>query len=142
MRGRGSYRKRHQRKTLTINIPIPGLSVNKIYSGRKTRSWHYKKYRKQIFNFLEDYDPNLFCLKGNLHLSIEVGFSSKLSDLSNIIKALEDCLAEKFKFNDRQISDISMKKFLVNKGDEYTKVFLRKSKRNIDTRNKNSGRHK
>jgi len=122
------------KRTLHLDIPFPALSTNKLYGGRKHRSFHYKKYRKDIFKFLKDNYPDPVNLKGNLVLTMEVGFSSSLSDLSNSVKGIEDCIASFYNFNDRQIISIRLEKYLVNKGDEYIKLKLRGSKRDIDRR--------
>ncbi len=122
------------RRSVDLVIPYPALSTNKMYSGRKVRSYHYKKYRKDIFKFLSTSYPDPVSLKGNLVMTMEVGFSSPLSDLSNAIKTTEDCIAEYFKFNDRQIIMIKMEKYLVNKGSEYVKIKINKTKKNIDRR--------
>ena len=122
------------RRSIDLKIPYPALSTNKMYGGRKHRSFHYKKYRKDVFKFLKDNYPDPVSLSGNLVMTMEVGFSSPLSDTSNAIKCTEDCLAEYFKFNDRQIVTIKITKCLVNKGSEYTKVKINKTKKDIDRR--------
>ena len=75
-------------------------------------------------------------LSGNLQIIMEVGFSSPLSDLSNSIKSIEDVVAEYFDFNDRQVVTIHMDKYLVNKGDEFIHMIVKKSRKNIDRRSK------
>lgn len=124
------------KRSLDLKIPIKAISTNKLYGGKKVRSWYYKKYRKEVFQFLKaNYDDKV-SLTGNLVLELEVGFSSPLNDASNSIKGIEDCIAEYYAFNDRQIVTIVVNKFLVNKGEEYTLVKLRKTRKNIDRRRK------
>jgi Holliday junction resolvase RusA-like endonuclease len=124
------------KRSLDLKIPIKAISTNKLYGGKKVRSWYYKKYRKQIFQFLSDNYGDPVSLKGNLVMEMEVGFSSPLNDASNSIKGIEDCIAEYYVFNDRQIVTIRVDKFLVDKGAEYTHVKLKGTKKNIDRRTK------
>lgn len=128
--------KRRKRRSLDLKIPIKAISTNKLYGGKKVRSWYYKKYRKQIFRFLDDNYRDEVSLTGNLTMELEVGFSSTLNDASNSIKGVEDCIAEYYKFNDRQIVSIKVDKYLVNKGKEYTLVKIKKTRKNIDRRSK------
>lgn len=138
MTGNGSPPRR-KKQNIDVVLHLPALSTNKLYAGVKRRSHHYKTYRKRVFKILNEYDSNVN-LKGNLSLYLEVGFSSPLSDLSNAIKGLEDLLCEYFRFDDRQIVHIEMNKFLVNKGEEYIKAQVKKSRKNIDRRSKKSNR--
>lgn len=74
-------------------------------------------------------------MDGYLSLTMNCGFSSSLSDLSNAIKATEDVVMEYHGLNDRNIVDIKMKKYLVYKGDEFIVFKLTKSRRkNVDLR--------
>lgn len=135
--GNGDVKRSRYKRSVTIDLPIKALSTNKMYAGVKRRSWHYKKYRSLIFEELKEYKPDNIKLEGNLTLKVEVGFSSPLSDLSNCLKAFEDCISEHFGFNDRQVVHIELDKWLVNKGSEFIKATIGKSRKNIDRRNKN-----
>jgi Holliday junction resolvase RusA-like endonuclease len=104
--------------------------------GRKVRSYEYKKFRKEVFAFLEDNVKADVRLEGNLAFNMEVGLSNPLFDASNSIKGVEDVLAEFFQFNDKQVVSLHVDKYLVNKGEEYMKISLRSIKRNIDRRSK------
>ena len=119
---------------ISIEIPIPALSTNKMYSGRKRRSVYYKAFRKKVFQYLDDNVCKRVNLNGNLGLKMEVGFSSPLSDLSNAIKGIEDIMTEYLGFNDRQIVYIEMKKVLVCKGEEYISLIIYKTNREVDRR--------
>lgn len=123
-----------QKRSLNLKIPIKAISTNKLYSGQKRRSYHYKKYRKEVFKFLKDNYNEGVCLKGNLKLEMEVGFSSPLSDLSNSIKGIEDCISAFYFFNDRQIVEIKMSKFRVDKGDEFVNLKIKQTRKDIDRR--------
>lgn len=130
------------KRSLDVQIPLKAISTNKLYGGVKRRSWYYKKYRKDIFAFLNDNYKEPISLKGNLVLTMEVGFSSVLCDVSNSIKGVEDCIAEYFGFNDRQIVTIIVSKYIVNKGEEYTRIALKCTKKDIDRRVKYGKRKK
>lgn len=134
MRGNGSPKKK-RKDSYSIILPIKALSTNKLYAGVKTRSWHYKKYRKKVFQLLDGSGGNLN-LSGNLQLTMEVGFSSPLSDVSNAVKGIEDILSEYLGINDRQIFVLHVEKYLVHKGDEYIKVKINKVRRKFDKRTK------
>jgi len=60
-----------------------------------------------------------------LRLNVEVGFSNKASDLSNIIKPLEDVLCKKYGIDDKWNYEIFMKKKIVKKGKEYFEVEIK-----------------
>ena len=133
-KGNGNVRRGRKKRTLDLKIPIKAISTNKLYSGKKMRSWYYKKYRKEIFKFLQANYPDPVTLSGNLVLDMEVGFSSPLSDASNSIKGVEDCVSEFYNFNDRQIVRIVCEKYLVHKGDEYTHIRIRGTRKSYDKR--------
>lgn len=131
--------KRRKKQRLDVLLPLPALSTNKLFLGRKRRSYHYKNFRSKVFAYLDEhYDKSIYSLKGNLSLKMEVGFSSPLSDLSNSIKAIEDCLVSWIgnNFDDRQIARITLDKYLVDKGEEYMDISICKLRRNIDRRTK------
>lgn len=122
------------RKTLDLKLPFKAFSTNDLYAGRKVRSYKYKNFRKAVLQYLEDNYEQKVDLKGNLALSLEIGYSSPLSDASNGIKGIEDVVSEYFKFNDRQIVTIVIDKYLVSKGSEYMHLKVKKTTRNIDRR--------
>lgn len=127
-------RKIRKPSSVSIKLAIKALSTNKIYAGVKRRSYHYKNFRKKVFKLLAEY-PKDVALSGNLRMTLSVGFSSPLSDLSNAVKAIEDLVMEYYGLNDRYIVDIGMKKYLVYKGDEFIHLTLAKSRRkNVDLR--------
>lgn len=133
---------RSKRKSrVSIAIPYPALSTNKMYSGKKRRSGYYKAFNRKVLTYLyEHFDSEEYVLKGNLALKLRVGFSSSLSDLSNAIKAIEDIVAGYFKFNDRQIVYIQLEKVLVNKGEEFMELTINKTNRKVDYRRRSNGK--
>lgn len=54
----------------------------------------------------------------------EFGFSNKLSDYDNPVKATQDCLQKKYKFNDCDIYEAFIRKKIVEKGKEYIRIKL------------------
>jgi len=124
------------RKGVRLNIPHSAISTNQLHLGRKVRSYEYKKFRKEVFAYLADNIKADVKLEGNLIFKMEVGLSNPLSDASNTMKGVEDVLAEYFQFNDRQIVSIHIDKYLVNKGEEYMLITIRRTNKNIDRRSK------
>ncbi len=55
----------------------------------------------------------------------EFGFSNSLSDWDNPIKPLQDILQKKYGFNDKDIFEGTVRKFKVNKGQEYFKIKMK-----------------
>lgn len=96
-------------------INIKPLSVNEAWKGRRFKSDSYKKYRRDVFLLL----PNIEVPKGKLKLTIHVGFSSKGSDIDNIIKPFQDILQETYRFNDNMIYKLQATKEDVKKGEEF-----------------------
>ena len=50
------------------------------------------------------------------------GFSSKNADIDNPTKPILDILQKKYKFDDRQIYELNLKKQIVPKGDEFIEM--------------------
>lgn len=74
-------------------------------------------------------------ISGYMVFTMDVGFSSPLSDLSNAIKCTEDILMEYYGVNDRDTVEIRLRKYLVHKGDEFMKISIYPSRRkNVDLR--------
>ena len=58
---------------------------------------------------------------------IEVGLSSKLADLDNVLKPVFDTYQSIYEeFNDKTVYEITAIKRLVSKGDEYIQVAVRR----------------
>lgn len=124
------------KKSLDLSLPFKAFSTNDLYAGRKVRSYKYKTFRKEVLEYLENNYEQKVDLRGNLVLSLEIGYSSPLADASNGIKGIEDVVAEYFKFNDKFIVELHVEKYLVNKGSEYMVLKLNKTTKNIDRRSK------
>lgn len=124
------------KKSVQLQLPFKAFSTNDLYAGRKVRSMKYKGFRKTVLDFLNKNYEQRVDLAGNLVLSLEIGYSSPLSDASNGIKGIEDIAAEYFKFNDKQIVTLNVDKYLVDKGKEYMILKIVKTTKDIDRRTK------
>jgi len=98
-----------------IKIQIKPLSVNKATLGKKVKSAEYRTYEKVLKFML----PKLSVPEGKLKIDFVFGFSSSGSDIDNPQKPILDILSKKYGFNDNRIYELTVKKMLVKKGDEY-----------------------
>ena len=105
-----------------VNIKV--LSVNAAWQGKRYKTKAYKKYERDLLFIL----PNIIIPSSPFKLSFEIGFSNKLSDLSNPLKLIEDIIQKKYGINDRDVYEISMKKVIVKKSQEYFKFNLESMK--------------
>lgn len=97
-------------------IRIKPLSVNSAFQGKRFKTPKYKAFEKEMLITL----PNLKQdFTGQLKVTIQYGFSSKLSDIDNPCKLVLDCLVKKYGFDDRQIYELVQTKEIVKKGFEY-----------------------
>lgn len=103
-------------------INIKPLSVNEAYTGRRKKTEKYKAYKTSMMYLL----PKIKIPKGNLHVIINFGFSSKGSDLDNPTKQFLDCLQAKYGINDNLIYRIELNKFIVPKKQEYIEFKINK----------------
>lgn len=100
-----------------VKILIRPLSSNRAWQGRRFKSSAYKAYEEQLGYLL----PARYPIHETraLKITIEAGFSNKLSDLDNICKQFIDVLQKVYKFNDNRINEIHLFKEIVDKGQEY-----------------------
>lgn len=99
-----------------IKLNIKPLSVNEAWQGRRFKTPKYKEYETEILNIL----PNeLYIPKDNIKLFIEFGFSNNASDIDNGLKPFLDCLQKKYNFNDKNITELNVRKIKVLKGLEH-----------------------
>ena len=96
-------------------IDIKPLSANEMYLGRKVKSHKYKTFERNVLALL----PKQEVPEGELQLIIDVGLSSKLADVDNILKPFIDCLQLKYSFNDKWIYKLVVSKAIVKKGEEF-----------------------
>ena len=98
-----------------IKINIVPLSVNKAWQGKRFKTPDYKRYERDCLLML----PNRHISENKLKISIEYGFSNKLSDLDNPTKCVLDILQKRYGFNDNQVYELTLNKIIVDKGKEY-----------------------
>jgi len=101
-----------------MELKVKPLSVNDAWQGRRFKTEEYKAYEKNVFyrvpfkRIPEDVD---------LAAVYEFWFSNDASDIDNPVKPLQDILQKRWKFNDKRIVELIVKKRLVPKGQEYIK---------------------
>ncbi len=98
-----------------IRVSIKPLSLNNAYIGRRFVSPTLKAYKLAVFYQL----PPLTIPQGKLRVKYIFGVSRSTIDGDNLVKCLQDVLAEKYGFNDRDIYRWEVEKVLVPKGQEY-----------------------
>lgn len=100
-----------------IKIKIKPLSVNCAFKGRRFKTKEYDVFIKDMLYLL----PNNVKIdsKAQLKLEIVFGYSSRGSDIDNALKTFIDCLVKKYKFDDRNIYELYVKKEIVKKGEEF-----------------------
>jgi Holliday junction resolvase RusA-like endonuclease len=97
-----------------MRIQIKPLSMNQAYRGRRFKTPDLKQYQKDLNTLL----PKLDIPDGKLEVEYIFGLSSKGSDYDNCIKAFQDCLQDKYGFNDNKIYKATVEKVDVKKGEE------------------------
>ena len=65
--------------------------------------------------------PKLTVPDGKLKIFFEFGMSNIRSDWDNPVKPVQDILQKKYGFNDKDIYEATVKKVVVEKGEEYFK---------------------
>ena len=103
-----------------IEVNIKPFSVNEAWVGRQRPTSGFKAFKQELVLRL----PFLEVPTGRKIITIEFGFSSALSDWDNCIKITQDCIADKYGFNDREIDQAIINKTKVKKGSEYIKFSL------------------
>lgn len=104
-----------------MRIKIKPLSVNEAWQGRRFKTKKYIAFERELLLKLKPVKiPD-----GELSISIVYGFSSKLSDIDNPTKMVLDVLQKKYKFNDSRIFELSLKKEIVEKGNEFINIEIK-----------------
>jgi Holliday junction resolvase RusA-like endonuclease len=96
-------------------LNLKPLSLNQAYRGRRFKTKELEDYKRAIWAIL----PRRSKLKGKLAVRYIFGVSSKGADADNLIKILQDALAEAYNFNDNQIYKWEVEKVITKKGKEY-----------------------
>ena len=100
-----------------IKIDIKPLSVNACWQGKRFKTPAYNKYQKDVLLMLPKIEVPLKPFK----VDYEFGLSNKCNDIDNSVKAISDILVKKYGFDDRDIYEMTLKKVIVKKGQEYFK---------------------
>lgn len=98
-----------------MRINIKPLSVNEAWQGKRFKSPKYAQYERDVLFLL----PQIKVPKSELSLTIRVGYSNKASDIDNCVKPFVDILQKKYEFNDSQIYELHVFKYIVEKGSEF-----------------------
>ncbi len=98
-----------------IKIEIPPMSVNKAWKGQRFKTKEYLMYEGIVLIML----PKMAIPEPPFKINIQLGFSNSLSDIDNPVKLILDILQKKYKFNDRDIFELNIKKETVKKTKEY-----------------------
>ena len=100
-------------------IKIKPLSVNQAWQGRRFKTPKYNAFQKEMLLKLPLLKKDL---TGALKVTLNYGFSNKLSDIDNPCKLVLDCLVKKYGFDDRQIYELIQTKAIVKKGSEFIEI--------------------
>lgn len=98
-----------------IRVNVKPLSANALWKGKRYKTDQYNIYRDKVLFIL----PRLDVPEVPYHLLLKVGLSNPAQDLDNTIKAVQDCLQIKYRFDDKDIYKITAEKIIVPKGKEY-----------------------
>jgi len=105
---------------MTHKVNVKPLSVNQAWQGRRFKTPAYNSYQKEVLFKL----PKIILPKAPYDVYIEFGLSSKLSDIDNGLKPFIDCLVKKYKFDDRDIYFLTVKKSIIPKEKEFIKFSI------------------
>ncbi len=98
-----------------IRVNVKPLSVNSAWQGKRFKTPAYKAYEKEVALNLKP----IKLPSPPYEIRFCFGFSSSASDWDNCIKTTQDCLAKKYKFNDKLIKRGVVETEAVKKGEEF-----------------------
>jgi len=101
-----------------IRVDIKPLSVNIAWKGRRYKTPEYKNYEKAVLLML----PKIKMPEPPFKMELVFGFSNRLADIDNPTKMIVDICQKKWKFNDRDIYELNIKKQITKKGKEFFKI--------------------
>jgi Holliday junction resolvase RusA-like endonuclease len=95
-----------------MELKVKPMSVNDAWQGRRFKTDEYKAYEKQVF-----YRTPFKVIPKNVPLCAvyEFYFSNDASDIDNPVKPLQDILQKRWKFDDKRIVELIVRKRLVKK---------------------------
>lgn len=106
-------------------VSIKPLSVNEAFQGKKYRTAKYDKYIGDLLFLLPN---NMTLPEPPYSLTLVFGVSNMAADVDNPAKPFIDCLQKKYKFNDKLIHELTLKKELTPKGREHIGFFFKSLK--------------
>ena len=110
-------------------MQVKPLSANKMFYRNKNKTTDYRHYQDEFRDCVileENTDSPVWPFEENVTFDIEVGLSSKLADLDNVLKPIFDTYQSIYEgFNDKTVYEIRATKLLVARGDEYVSVEVR-----------------
>ena len=102
-------------------IDIRPLSVNAGYKGRRFKTTEHKQWARSVMFLL----PKIILPPPPYEIYFKFGFSSNSSDYDNAIKHTQDCIATRYRFNDKLIRRAVIDIDIVPKGKEYIEFSLK-----------------
>lgn len=108
----------NEKTSREVTLDIKPLSVNECWRGQRFKTDKYIYYATWVTIHL----PNdIIIPTGLFKVYYEFGMSNHASDWDNPCKPLQDILQERYKFNDKNIMEATVRKVIVPKGTEYIK---------------------
>lgn len=104
---------------MKIQINMKPLSVNDAWKGRRFKTDAYKSYEQSVLFLL----PKIKRFPKPPYLvAIDLSVSTHNADIDNPVKPILDILQKKYGFNDRDVVQLHVRKYLVFKGQESFQV--------------------
>jgi len=103
-----------------VLVMVKPLSVNEAWKGQRFQTDRYKRYTRELLRVL----PSIKINEPPYTLTLEFGFSNGASDIDNPVKCFVDIMQKKYGFNDKDITELNIKKKLVDEGKEYIRFSI------------------
>lgn len=100
---------------LAGRVEVKPLSVNNAWRGRRYKTKDYEAYEKGVLGMLQKCELP----EPPYKLSLVFGVSTRNADIDNPAKLFIDILQKKYKFNDKEIFELNIKKVIVAKRKEF-----------------------
>jgi len=104
---------------MQIELNHKPLSVNEAWQGRRFKTDAYKAFETLILLSLPKLKEPI---PDMIRIEFHFGFSSRSADVDNPVKPILDILQKKYKFNDRDVWEITSRKSIVKKGKEFINI--------------------
>lgn len=102
-----------------IRINLKPMSVNEAFKGRRFHTKEHKIWYNNLLLLLPQKKDIDFPIEPPYEIYLKFGFSSRSSDWDNPIKQVQDCLADRYNFNDKLIKRGIVDTEIVKKGKEF-----------------------